>query len=43
MTDEKKVPCRCMTCNKIVNYGSKEMDDHRKECVKWIGYELVNG
>jgi len=27
-----------MTCGKIVNYGSKEMDDHRKEC-NWVGYE----
>lgn len=36
-----EVPFKCMTCGKIVNYGSKEMDDHRNEC-NWVGYEPLN-
>ena len=36
-----ELPCKCMTCGKVVNYGSKEMDDHRKECVDWVRYEVI--
>ncbi len=39
---ECEVKVKCMTCRKIVYYGSNEMQKHREqEGNNWKGFELI--